>query len=263
MQSHNNISDPDAITPVQKCGRHYWTKRDDYFAVGDQRGGKVRTCLSIVKDAGGQGKVTGLVTAGSRSSPQVNIVATIAQQLQIPCRVHTPTGKLGTQVQSAQEKGAVVIQHRAGYNTVLIARCREDAKNTGYLEIPFGMACLAAVEQTRAQVRNLPFGKFKRIVVSVGSGMTLAGILWGLIDQGHPDDVPVLGVIVGANPEKRLNQYAPENWRAMVTLVQSPLDYKKEVEDHVWNGIDLDPIYEAKCIPYVEKKDLLWITGHR
>jgi hypothetical protein len=33
--------------------------------------------------------------------------------------------------------------------------------------------------------------------------------------------------------------------------------------DAVWNDIELDPIYEAKCVGHLVPGDLLWIVGHR
>lgn len=62
------------LTPVDKHG-DYWMKRDDLYRVAGVCGGKVRTCWNLAQGA------KGLVTAGSRSSPQCNIVAHIAQKL--------------------------------------------------------------------------------------------------------------------------------------------------------------------------------------
>lgn len=266
------VHDPDALTPVQQRG-DYWIKRDDQFSIAGVPGGKVRTCWALSQGA------VGLVTAGSRSSPQVNIVSHIAKHLDIPCRVHTPTGELSPEVLAARDAGAEVIQHKAGYNSVIISRAREDAAARGWTEIPFGMDCWEAVKQTRKQVRNLP-RECKRIVIPVGSAMSLSGLLHGLLDIGW--DVPVVGVAVGANPTKRLNKYAPRepegmeayqpdadpalrdrSWRDMVTIVRSKLDYHQPAKATFWNGIHLDPIYEAKSIPFLEPGDLFWIIGIR
>ncbi len=248
------ISDPEAMTPVQLAGG-IWFKRDDSFVIGSAgNGGKVRSCWGLAQGA------AGLVTAGSTASPQVNIVAGIAQVLGIPCHVHTPTGKLGPEVEMAVKNGAVLNQHKPGHNSVIIARAREDAAATGYTEIPFGMECEAAVEATRKQVLNLPMA-VERIVVPVGSGMSLAGILWGLKDQVR--EIPVVGVVVGADPVKRLDKYAPKDWREMVTLVKSEIKYHDEAPVQELHGVKLDPIYEAKCIPFLKPDDCLWVVGRR
>lgn len=249
------VSDPEALTPIQKVEGGVWLKRDDLLELAGVRGGKVRTCWSLAKEG-----AEGLVTAGSRSSPQVNIVAHVAAELGLPCRVHTPSGTIGPELEAAQAAGAELVQHKAGRNTVIVARARADAKESGFREIPFGMECQEAVEQTRLQVRRLPRAA-TRLVVSVGSGMTLAGILHGLRDTKRK--LPVLGVRVGAAPSKRLDKYAPEGWREMVTLVDSGSGYSEPAEETERWGIEFDPHYEAKVLPFLEEGDLFWVVGIR
>ena len=244
----------EATTPLEEHGG-IWLKRDDLFEVASVRGGKVRTCWALSQGA------SGLVTAGSRSSPQVNIVAHIAKALGVPCRVHTPTGQLSPEVLDARACGAEVIQHKAGYNNVIIARAREDAMAHGYREIPFGMECWEAVKQTGGQfiATELPAG-VQRIVIPVGSGMSLAGLLHGLVQREV--DLKVLGVMVGADPIARLDKYAPKNWRALTTLIKCPLPYDKGVRAKV-GPVVLDSVYEAKCADQLRPGDLFWLIGLR
>ena len=70
-----------------------------------------------------------------------------------------------------------------------------------------------------------------------------------------------MGVVVGADPRKRLNKYAPPNWEAMCELVESGVAYSQEVR--VEFPVSLDPIYEAKCVQFMEGGELLWIVGIR
>jgi hypothetical protein len=143
---------------------------------------------------------------------------------------------------------------------VIVSRAHEDAEKTGWTEIPFGMECEEAVKQTRKQVKNIP-NDVKRIVMVVGSGMSLSGVLHGLNDEGL--SIPVVGISVGADPEERLNTYAPKNWREMVTIIKCPLDYHDEANGNILGDIILDPIYEGKCLPYLEPGDLFWVVGVR
>lgn len=247
------------LTPVQELtlnGRSLWLKRDDLFEYAGVRGGKVRTCLALTQ----RSSAPGLVTAGARTSPQALIVARLARALGKACRVHTPTGTLGAEVLAAQECGAEIIQHKAGYNSVIVARARDDAAARGWTNIPFGMECQEAVEQTRAQVRDIPSG-VKRIVVPVGSGMSLAGILTGLVDAGIAGKLPVCGVVVGADPLKRLDCYAPLFWRGMVTLEPAGVEYHTARQGVRLGDVLLDSIYEAKCVPFLRDGDMLWIVG--
>jgi hypothetical protein len=230
-------------------------KREDLLRVAGVPGGKARTCLALARGA------KGLVTAGSRASPQVNIVAQIARSLGLPCRFHTPEGEETPELAAAQAAGGERIAHKAGRNTVIIARARADASTRGWREIPFGMECEEAVEQTRRQVANLP-AEIERLVVPVGSGMSLAGILWGLRDQGRAD-LPVVGICVGANPRKRLARFAPPGWEEQVELLEAAQEYEEEAEQTTLEGLALDPIYEAKAIPYLCAGDCLWIVGIR
>lgn len=242
------------LTPIQRHGE-YWFKRDDLYTVAGVSGGKARTAWALAQGA------VGLVTAGSRASPQANIVAHIAQALGIPCRIHTATGKLLPELVDAQKVGAEVFQHYNGFNVVISARARADAKSLGWTYIPFGMECIDAVKQTAVQVANIPSLDIQRIVIPCGSGMSLAGVLHGL--RTRKLRIPVLGVCSGANSIKRLDKYAPKNWREMVQLVPSGLPYNTPAPHLVLAGVTLDPHYEAKCIPFIEPGDLLWIVGIR
>jgi 1-aminocyclopropane-1-carboxylate deaminase/D-cysteine desulfhydrase-like pyridoxal-dependent ACC family enzyme len=243
------------LTPVEEHGGVLF-KRDDLFTVAGVHGGKARSCWHLAQNA------KGLVTAGSRLSPQIKLVALIAKELGIPSRAHCPQGELGRTLIEAQEAGCEIIQHKAGYNSVIIARAKQDAKdNPQFTYIPFGMECQEAIIQTRQQVKNLVGLKFNRIVIPVGSGMSVAGVLWGLIDNSIT--VPVLGIVVGASPEKRLTAYAPFMWEYVLTMQNAGIDYHKEAPNLTLKGIGLDPIYEAKCIPFVKRGDLLWIVGNR
>lgn len=242
------------MTPVERHGA-FLVKRDDLFEVAGVRGGKARTCWQLAQGA------PGLVTAGARSSPQVNIVAHIARALGVPCRAHVPSGAIGSEVALARLAGAEIVQHSPGYNTVIVARARADARARGWTEIPFGMECQAAVDSTAAQVANLPFGEFQRIVMPVGSGMSLAGVLRGLVSAGRTS-TRVLGVVVGADPSKRLARYAPRGSEAVLTLVAAGLPYSQRVRASV-GELSLDPIYEAKCVRFLFPGDLLWVVGVR
>jgi 1-aminocyclopropane-1-carboxylate deaminase/D-cysteine desulfhydrase-like pyridoxal-dependent ACC family enzyme len=242
------------ITPIEKHGEFY-IKRDDLFSVAGVCGGKARTCYALAQGA------KGLITAGSRYSPQIVLVSAIAKYLKIPCKVHVPKGTFTNELKQALQNRAIIFYHKPGYNSVIIKRAKDDAKeNPEFTYIPFGMECWEAVKQNKQQVVNIP-SDVNRIIVPVGSAMTLAGILTGLQEQKL--NIPVIGVVVGAEPEKRLDIYAPKNWRDMVTLVKSPYQYHESPKNINLKNIVLDPIYEAKCTPYLQPNNLFWIVGIR
>jgi Pyridoxal-phosphate dependent enzyme len=252
-------------TPVQMLPGGIWAKRDDLYERAGVNGGKVRTCWTLAQGA------PGLVTAGARQSPQAVIVSRVARELGIPCRVHMPSGAETPESKAATEAGAEVVRHTPGYNSVIIARAHEDAALRGWREIPFGMECPEAVAGTAEQVGNLPWGGFGRIVVPIGSGMSLAGILSGLKvarEEGrriHDLDVgaaAVRGIMVGADPRRRLDKWAP-NWKFAVAIEEAEGDYHTPAAVTEYAGMDLDPYYEAKCIPFLRRGDLLWVVGRR
>lgn len=261
------------LTPVEKHG-DIWVKRDDLFSIAGVSGGKVRTCWHLAQQA-----TEGLVTAGSRASPQVNIVAHIAKHRGLPCRVHVPTGALSPELVQAKRAGAEIIQHRAGYNSVLVARAREDAKSRGWTNVPFGMECLEAVRQTASQVPSLLNTGVRRIVIPVGSGMSLCGVLQGIEDLGLWGRLTVCGIVVGADPMRRLLTFGPRNDAFGSTglgesripeyladqrliLTRAPTDYHVPVSAKI-GDLSLDPHYEAKCHSFLIPGDLLWIVGVR
>jgi threonine dehydratase len=189
-------------TPVEWYPDHggVYLKRDDLFvAPGGAPGGKARTCYSLIADGLGTPPAAGrgVVTAGSRSSPQVNIVAQICRALGVPCRVHTPTGKPGPEVEAAVAAGAERVEHFPGYNTVLVKRAEDDARARGWVLVPFGMDHPEAVRQTAKETTEESIAGAARIVVPVGSGMSLCGIIAGMESWSEP--LPVLGVIVGVH----------------------------------------------------------------
>lgn len=241
-------------TPIERRGG-IWLKRDDLFMVAGASGGKARSCWQLSQGA------KGLTTAGSRYSPQINIVARIAHRLGVPCTAHTPEGALSFPVAEAKKFGAKIIQHKAGYNSVIIERARGDAKVNGWVEIPFGMECSEAVYQTSKQFVDIP-KDVKRIVVPVGSGISLAGIVKGM-SQSDRAPIPVLGIVVGANPRKRLARWLPFGHRSVVTLQESGSDYDDPAKLCEVEGVKVDPIYEAKCIPFLKPGDLFWLVGIR
>lgn len=244
------------ITPIERRGG-YWFKREDLWRVANVHGAKARAFWEIATT----GTHKGLVTAGSRTSHRVNLVAQLARRLCLPCRLHLPFGELSDELKLAEEAGAEIVRHNPGYNSNIIAKSREDAKKSGWTEMPF-MDVPLAVKQIEKQVVNIP-AKVKRVVTTVGSGMALAGILWGL--QRLKLSIPVFGLYVGFDPSDRIDHYAPFGWRHRVVLQHSGTKYERLAPEENWSlcGVPLDPFYEAKLVPFIKPDDLFWIVAIR
>jgi hypothetical protein len=74
--------------------------------------------------------------------------------------------------------------------------------------------------------------------------------------------VPVVGVVVGASPVRHLDKRAP-HWRNRCQLVRTGIDFHKRARDARLGDIELDPLFEAKCLRFLKPGDLFWIVGIR
>lgn len=157
--------------------------------------------------------------------------------------------------------GAEVLRHRPGRLSVIRARYRADATplgDQGWACVPFGMEHPTYLDQVAEQAAQLP-RDIGRIVVPVGSGITLAAVLHGLYAVKH--SAQVLGVRVGGNPAPALDRYAPR-WPARATLTTSTAAYGAAAPNRLGTLV-LDPHYEAKTLPFLDAGDLLWTVGVR
>lgn len=264
-------------------GHVVYVKRDDAFTIAGIRGGKVRACWHLAQALQQPPRRTGLlppqaatagprglITASARKSPQMQIVARLAAKLGVPCRLHTASGEYTEEMRDAEAHGGTLVQHHPGYNSVIMARAEQDANDSGWVYIPFGMEHKDAMYCTRKQVGSIAltmaFGKMRkpnRIVICLGSGMSAAGVMWGLRDLGlNMASIPMVGVRIGADPTRRLDEFAPRDWRGQLTIVKSKHTYTDAVPTKIL-PFTLDPHYEAKCEEYLEPGDLFWVVGIR
>ena len=228
MSSLDRINE---LTPVERHGG-FMLKRDDTFEVNGVRGSKVRAALYMGHKAQEAG-YTSLMVVAARQSPQPAVVSAVAQHLGMYCTVMVPKSKkLTPELQFALDKRAMVETARA---TFLSSAAR--------------------------QVRNIKgLRGVKRIVVPVGSGISCSGVISGMRRFGI--DLPVLGVMMGRDPSGVLHRFVP-GWGEQCKLVDSGIAYKEPAPVTKIGGVQLDPIYEAKCLPFLKKGDLLWVVGIR
>jgi ParB-like chromosome segregation protein Spo0J len=260
LRGSAEIAQPDRtpdLTPIEAHGG-IRVKRDDSWALGGQPlGAKARTMWRLLT----LGAYDGLLTAGAARSPQIERAALVAAALGLPARIHTADGNETDETQVCRAAGAELLRHRPGRLSVLRARLRSDAaEHPRWLLVPFGMAFEPYVADIAEQTANLP-ADAERLLVSVGSGATLAGILRGLAEQGRR--IPILAVRVGADPAPALDELAP-GWRDLPDLewIDSPLAYEAAAPNLLGDLI-LDPMYEAKCLPFIRPGDVLWAVGLR
>ena len=222
-------------------------KRETYGLYGD----KTRIAYEMSK---GQ---KGIVTCGSRESIQTVAFAQVCDILNIPCEIHIPKGKDTDSILKLENTNCNIIREKVGYNNVLNAHARDNAKNKGYKFIQLGMLCDEAYTLIGQNVDLIIsyLHDIKRIVIPVGSGTTLIGIANELYHRGI--DIPILGVMCGMDATKNIIKNTYNN---NVSLVKSNVKYhvEKNVEFY---GINVNSIYEGKCISYLKDGDLFYIVA--
>lgn len=258
----------DDLTPVQKV-ENYYVKRDDLFEIYGVKGGKARSCYQLILDGISKGYKT-FVTAGSRKSPQCELVSTICENLNVKCILFMPTGEETSVIKNINKnKNSTIIRTPCGYNNVIISRAKKYAEQNSYTYyIPFGMEFRQNIDITKHQVKNIP-PEVKRVVVPVGSGMSFCSIAIGLIENKRTD-IEMVGVRVGKDPKKIIDKYLGFYLQYLkkkglcfnIKMLQSKYKYDNEVSAKI-GDIVLDPIYEAKCKEFLQDGDLLWCVGKR
>lgn len=253
------VIDIKATSPVEKVGNIY-VKRDDKFQIYGVCGGKARSAYQLILNGLNNG-YTEFVTAGSRMSPQCELVSYLCQNIGVKCHLFMPRGKDTSVIKNINKNDLSELHRtRVGYNSVICKWSYDYAMENNFCYIPFGMECEENLEVTKHQVLNIP-KEVKRIVMPIGSGMSFISVVNGLEYYGMTD-VEVVGISVGKDITNNLNKYlnAPHiNFQ----IIKSELDYEKEAKDCLLGDIELDKIYEAKCLPYLQDGDLLWIVGKR
>jgi len=249
------VEDPEALTPVQRAG-DVWMKRDDLFTFAGAFGSKARAGRAIAAVS------SGLCVAGSRNAPMISRVARIGEEAGIPVRCHVAgSKKLSDQERDAVGHGAELVKHSVNYLRTLVSKSRADAEERGWTHIELGLESDLYFEVNEPQAANVP-AEAKRVVVAVGSGTGLACVLRGLEKAGR-SDLPVLGVCVGFDPTKLLDRRAPADWRDRVTLVKATQDFGQRAAVTTFAGVDLDPHYEAKLLPFLRAGDCVYLLAKR
>lgn len=202
----------------------------------------------------------GIVTCGSRFSIQVLMFAKTCEFLGVPCVVCIPNGKETDMIKELKTTNAQIEYIRPGYNTVLNARAREKAEQLGYGYVPLGMLEDVAYNIVGELLKQNAdkIERVSRIVIPVGSGTTLIGVANGLKMAGL--NIPILGVMVGMDATDNIFKKGctfTEN--SDILLVSSELSYDTQVESNIIPN--LNKTYEAKCLPYIQENDLLWIVS--
>lgn len=246
------------LTPIE-CVNGIYLKREDKFKFKDVCGGKARACCQLIQDGIAKG-YTEFVTAGSRMSPQCELVSYLCEYFNVKCHLFMPKGKDTSVIENINKnKLSEIHRTKIGYNSVICKWSKDFAEENSFYYIPFGMECEENIKITQNQVLNIP-NNINRIVMPVGSGMSFVSVLNGLTYY-NKENIEVVGISVGKDVTKTLQKYL--NTKNKYTIIKSELNYEQYAKEYTIGNVELDKIYEAKCIPFLKEGDLLWIVGKR
>ena len=253
-----------SLTSIKKRNLHYF-KREDEFVINGVCGGKARVVYELVKQGVNDG-LKEFVTCGSRDSRQCEVVAKICEYFGVKSHLFMPNGKETDVLMSIYgTQGAELYRTKVGYNSVIMAYSKAYANENNFGYIPFGLECQASIDINMHQVENIP-SDVKRIVIPCGGGMNMISVIKGLDYYGR-HDIEVVGVVVGKKPDNTFNKFlgrtifdTPQvKWR----FERYPFDYHTKAKNTEIDGVVLDSVYEAKCIPFLQDNDLMWIVGRK
>lgn len=256
-------------TPVE---RHdgILVKREDLFELHGVRGGKVRQALTLldmtIRIASHPTNRIGLMGFGGRRSTTAASMAAAARERGRECIFHTADGQTTAEMTHAAELGAEVVRHRPGYLSVAEARAREQGRKLRWTVGLKHPACVAATSvQAKKTFVEMATDEqtFDQIVVVAGAGIHLAGICSAMHQMGM--EHKVIAVQVGAPLDETFLdvQAGGTSWRKRVRVVKCPEKYEYESPARFLGSLELDPLYEAKALPYLRKGDLFWVSGIR
>lgn len=254
---------------------------------------KAFAALMWGQDAKAKSKI-GLVTECSIRSSIPNILATVAQSLDMQCKIivnEMDVATLQTKLVDfpdcleAIAKGAEFIPSGStAFSDALVAKWVTD--HPDYSLLPSGFHTEAFKQFSIELVHKLKAAPFiDTLVAPIGSGFSLASMIQGL--QQHNLCLPVVGVaghvrdigLIFDELKKAgidIQKNAEENyvltlgaWHSELSIERYPdqlQGIEKEKCTHFFmdENIPLDPGFEAKCVPVIEKlianqhKPLLW-----
>lgn len=283
------------LTPVELRDGIYF-KRDDLFKpFGEDSvcGGKTRQAFTLVYNHRQHIETVRnktLITASSVHSPQGIIVATLAKMFNwqsILCVGAIKPEHISKHItlRMARALGCDIrIVARMGMPNVVFSKANEIAVQNGYFMIAFGMNfkgdSRAIIETTANQVENLP-DDLDTMVIPVGSGVTLGGILCGIVK--FKKRIKRI-VAIGVGPDrtqiardicmtfaitKQISFYDVPKFDFISLYARDKFSYADAIQES-YGGVDLDSTYEGKAfncfIKELYKKDektLFWIVGNK
>lgn len=153
-------------------------------------------------------------------------------------------------IREAGALGAIVLPLRGNHVSICYSQARKHVEKMGGRMLPFGMDCLEAVDAIAQEARRTPPEiSTGTVVLSAGSGVTLAGLLMGLPNRPRK----IIAISSGRSIGKIvscLRKYLP-SLPAYVSLREPILPY--DVESRADCPFPAHPNYDLKAWDYLSK----------
>lgn len=272
------------ITPVESRGK-YLFKREDYYQPFDfspVNGSKLRQCQILCQK---NSEYEGFVTGTSIKSPQAPILSAVGKSIGKPVTIMYG----GTTFERLKHNnyfnictscGAdVKIVSKMAFNSVLNCKSESYAKEHCLYNVKYGIDLInnldVFIDSTANQVQNI--GNVDNIVVTVGSSITILGILYGLVIHNIKFK-RIFAIGCAPNRVEKINYYADailknKGIRLPIENVvyidafnlYKGFKYENTVNEEYY-GIQFHKRYEAKTFKWLKNNDLIgttmmWITG--
>lgn len=244
------------LSPVEKVDGIY-LKREDLVTFNNTNGGKARVIDYLIKEGIEEG-YSDFVSCGSRTSVQCEIISAACEYYKVNCYLFVPSGHDTPSTKFMQSHShTTLIRTDAGYLSVIKKQSREYADAKEYFYIPFALEDEIAIDINKDQVQNIP-DDVNRIIVPIGSGMNFISIIKGL--EYYNKNIKVIGIQTGLDPSKNIEKFLDQT-PIKYEIIKSELPYDKKANNYTIGQVELNRVYEAKCLPYLTSNDLLWIVG--
>ena len=197
-------------TPIEDYligSKKIYVKRDDLFGVYPSPPlGKLRGLQKVITKVISEGyKIIGCWDTRVSKLGQ-GVAAICHRQDGVESIISYPKKKgepIPNAIDIAESLGATIYPIRGNHVGICYAQVRKFVEGKGGYMLPFGLECAESVDSITSEFKTIPSALYNNgtIVLSVGSGVTLAGILNGLTDfQGK-----VIGISSGRSELKILS----------------------------------------------------------
>jgi len=272
------------LTPVEEHDGLLYKRDDLFLPFGEYgtSGGKVRQAISLIGENINNIKDNykgTIVTHTQVHSTTGTILTRVAKHFGIKCIIcvggTNPKSLKNHHMMMLAEHWGGEIRNMCGHgmHAPVMNRLRKLAEEENYFNAVFSDNISfypeSVLDTTANQVKNIP-DKLENMVISVGSGIQMAGILRGVVKY-KKQIKNIYGVCIGPDRRKKIDyyvnpfEYFPLPKYKMITL---DTQYGKGATEF-FNGGQMDELYEAKAHRWMkdninlDKKTLFWIVGRR